>query len=91
MGDDDKALDRADEAIDHWNDKQPDRDISTRDLNRSVAARQKRIDEAAATLAELRQMRPDFSAEFCDWTPFVDPRWNHALKQGLNLAQASRD
>ena len=57
----------------------------------NALARLKRIDEAAATLAELRQMRPDFSAEFCDWTPFIDPRWNHALKQGLNLAQASRD
>ena len=39
-------------------------------------------------MAELRQMRPDFTPDFCDWTPFLDPRWNHALKQGLNLAGA---
>ena len=57
----------------------------------NALARLGRIGEAQAKLAELRQMRPDFSAEFCDWTPFIDPRWNHALKQGLNLAQASRD
>ena len=45
-----------------------------------------RVDEAQTVLAELRQMRPDFTADFCDWAPFLDPRWNHSLKQGLNLA-----
>ena len=47
-----------------------------------------RAGEAQSALAELRQMRPDFTPDFCDWTPFLDPRWNHALKQGLNLAGA---
>ena len=47
-----------------------------------------RITAAQATLAELRQMRPDFTLEFCDWTPFVDSMWNEALRRGLNLAGA---
>ena len=52
----------------------------------NALARLGRVSEAQTALAELRQMRPDFTAKFCDWTPFLDPRWNHALKQGLNLA-----
>jgi len=45
-----------------------------------------RLAEAKASLADLRAMRPDFTEDFCDWTPFVDPRWNQFLKHGLNLA-----
>ncbi len=45
------------------------------------------LSKAKTALAELLRMRPDFTPEFCDWTPFLDPRWNHALKQGLNLAR----
>ena len=45
-----------------------------------------RRDEARAALGELLEMRPDFTADFIDWTPFVDPKWNHFLRQGMNLA-----
>ncbi len=80
------ALDRAESALQHragyW---------MPYVVQINALARLGRTTEAAATLAELRQMRPDFTPEFCDWTPFIDPRWNHALKQGLNLAQGQRD
>lgn len=46
MADDEKAMDRSNDAIDRFNDKQPERDIGMRDLNRSVNTRQRRIDEA---------------------------------------------
>lgn len=45
-----------------------------------------RRDDARAALAELRVMRPSFTLDFIDWTPFVDPRWNYFLKHGMNLA-----
>ena len=50
-----------------------------------------RMAEAKAALRELRTVRPDFTSEFCDWTPFVDPSWNLAIKQGLNQADSQPD
>ena len=46
VGDNEQAIDRAQEAIDRWNDKQPDREIGAKDQRRSVRARERRKDEA---------------------------------------------
>ncbi len=77
------ALDHAERALQHRSGYWMPYVIQINALNRLG-----RVDEAQTALAELRQMRPDFTPDFCDWTPFLDPRWNHALKQGLNLAGA---
>ncbi len=42
--------------------------------------------EARAALAELMAAKSDFTHAFIDWQPYVDPRNNQFLKDGLNLA-----
>ncbi len=42
--------------------------------------------EARMALAELMAAKEDFTQGFIDWQPYVDPRNNQFLKDGLNLA-----
>ncbi len=41
---------------------------------------------AQSALAELHNFTTGFKADFIDWLPFIDPKWNKFLKEGLNLA-----
>jgi TolB-like protein len=41
---------------------------------------------AQSALAELRAFKVGFKEDFIDWLPFIDPKWNKFLKEGLNLA-----
>jgi TolB-like protein len=41
---------------------------------------------AQSALAELRSFNIGFNEDFIDWLPFIDPKWNKFLKEGLNLA-----
>ena len=49
------------------------------------------LNRAGATAAaeraqvDLRVSIPGFEAAFADWLPFIDPKWNLFLKDGLNL------
>ncbi len=42
--------------------------------------------EARQALDELTAAKCDFTQDFIDWQPYVDPRNNQFLKDGLNLA-----
>lgn len=42
--------------------------------------------EACLALNELMAAKCDFVQEFIDWQPYIDPRNNQLLKDGLNLA-----
>lgn len=46
--------------------------------------------EAAAALRRLMAIKRDFTADFVDWLPFVDPKWNQFLKAGLLAAANHR-
>ena len=86
QGDNRAALDHAGRALDHragyW---------MPYVIRINALVRLDRVAEAKVALADLRAVRPDFTNDFCDWTPFIDPSWNHALKQGLNQADSHPD
>jgi Large polyvalent protein associated domain 39/Large polyvalent protein associated domain 23/ADP-Ribosyltransferase in polyvalent proteins len=46
MSDNDKAIDKVIDALDRWNEKQPDREITMDHMDRSVEARENRIEGA---------------------------------------------
>ena len=50
-----------------------------------------RVDEARAAYAELHMSKSGFEAEYIDWIPFMESRWNDFLKEGLNLASGQSD
>jgi TolB-like protein len=41
---------------------------------------------ARSALAELSAFKMGFNEDFIDWLPFIDPKWNKFLKEGLNRA-----
>ncbi len=43
-------------------------------------------ERAKLALEELRTTISQFKEGFVDWLPFIDPKWNGYLKEGLNLA-----
>ena len=47
--------------------------------------------DAKAALADLMLAKRDFTEHFIEWQPYVDPRNNQFLKDGLNLAATWRD
>ena len=51
-------------------------------------ARSGRVDAASAALKELLTVKPNFSTQYLDWTPFVDRTWPSRLVESLNAVSA---
>jgi TolB-like protein/DNA-binding SARP family transcriptional activator len=57
----------------------------------NALARNGEKDAAQIALKELQASKAKFDASFIDWLPFVDPKWNDFLKEGLNQVTAEYD
>jgi TolB-like protein len=45
---------------------------------------------ARRAYSELMTVKPDFTPQFIDWVPFVDPVWNRRLMEGVATAAAEQ-
>ena len=45
---------------------------------------------ARRAYSELMTVKPDFTPQFIDWVPFVDPVWNRRLVEGVATAAAEQ-
>jgi TolB-like protein len=57
----------------------------------NALVRSGRAKDAHAALEELHAIKPNFRAEFIDWSPFTDPRNSDFLKDGLNQVERQND